>query len=109
MRPSPFSSKRRSPSPTLADNANHELIAYYADYAKQPAKALHLAEQELRAAMTSSPSTRMPGLWRHPATMPRPNPKSSALWPSASKIPSCLTTPASSRLGGMFARLPMAI
>ena len=32
---------------TLADNANHELIAYYADYAKQPAKALHLAEQEL--------------------------------------------------------------
>jgi tetratricopeptide (TPR) repeat protein len=32
---------------TLADNANHELIAYYADYAKQPAKALRLAEQEL--------------------------------------------------------------
>jgi tetratricopeptide (TPR) repeat protein len=32
---------------TLADNANHEHIAYYADYAGQPAKALHLAEQEL--------------------------------------------------------------
>lgn len=28
------------------DNANHELIVYYADYAKQPAKALKLAEQE---------------------------------------------------------------
>jgi hypothetical protein len=31
----------------LADNANHELIAYYADFAKEPAKALRLAEQEL--------------------------------------------------------------
>ena len=30
-----------------ADNANHELIAYYADFAQEPAKALHLAEQEL--------------------------------------------------------------
>ncbi len=30
-----------------ADNANHELIAYYVDYAKQPEKALRLAEQEL--------------------------------------------------------------
>ncbi len=30
-----------------ADNANHELIAYYADYAHQPAKALRLAQQEL--------------------------------------------------------------
>src|SRR5579871_2635048 len=27
-----------------ADNANHELIAYYVDYARQPAKALRLAE-----------------------------------------------------------------
>jgi tetratricopeptide (TPR) repeat protein len=31
----------------LADNANHELIAYYTDYANQPATALRLAEQEL--------------------------------------------------------------
>jgi len=31
----------------IADNANHELMTYYADYAKQPAKALKLAEQEL--------------------------------------------------------------
>lgn len=31
-----------------ADNANHELIAYYVDYAKQPSKALRLAELELR-------------------------------------------------------------
>jgi tetratricopeptide (TPR) repeat protein len=30
----------------LADNANHELIAYYTDYAKEPGKALRLAEQE---------------------------------------------------------------
>jgi tetratricopeptide (TPR) repeat protein len=30
-----------------ADNANHELIAYYTDYARQPTKALRLAEQEL--------------------------------------------------------------
>ncbi len=30
-----------------ADNANHELIAYYVDHAKEPAKALHLADQEL--------------------------------------------------------------
>ena len=30
-----------------ADNANHELIAYYVDYARQPAKALDLARQEL--------------------------------------------------------------
>jgi tetratricopeptide (TPR) repeat protein len=29
-----------------ADNANHELVAYYADYAHQPAKALHIAERE---------------------------------------------------------------
>lgn len=29
-----------------ADNANHELIAYYTDYAKEPAKALQLAERE---------------------------------------------------------------
>jgi tetratricopeptide (TPR) repeat protein len=32
---------------TIADNANRELIAYYADFAEQPAKALRLAEQEL--------------------------------------------------------------
>lgn len=30
-----------------ADNANHELVAYYIDYAQQPAKALRLAEEEL--------------------------------------------------------------
>lgn len=30
-----------------ADNANHELIAYYADFAHQPGKALELAEREL--------------------------------------------------------------
>lgn len=30
-----------------ADNANHELIAYYIDYAMQPSKALRLAELEL--------------------------------------------------------------
>jgi hypothetical protein len=29
-----------------ADNANRELIEYYANYAKAPAKALKLAEQE---------------------------------------------------------------
>jgi tetratricopeptide (TPR) repeat protein len=29
-----------------ADNANRELIEYYADYAKEPAKALQLAQQE---------------------------------------------------------------
>jgi len=29
-----------------ADNANHELIVYYIEYAKEPAKALRLAEQE---------------------------------------------------------------
>jgi tetratricopeptide (TPR) repeat protein len=31
----------------LADNANRELTAYYADFASEPAKALRLAEQEL--------------------------------------------------------------
>jgi len=30
----------------LADNANHELAAYYTDYAQQPEKALHIAEAE---------------------------------------------------------------
>jgi hypothetical protein len=29
------------------DNANHELIAYYVDYAHQPSKALEIARQEL--------------------------------------------------------------
>jgi tetratricopeptide (TPR) repeat protein len=29
-----------------ADNSNHELIFYYADYAKQPAKALEVAQRE---------------------------------------------------------------
>jgi tetratricopeptide (TPR) repeat protein len=29
------------------DNSNHELIFYYADYAKQPAKALEVAEREI--------------------------------------------------------------
>jgi tetratricopeptide (TPR) repeat protein len=29
-----------------ADNSNHELILYYADYAKQPAKALEVARRE---------------------------------------------------------------
>jgi tetratricopeptide (TPR) repeat protein len=32
---------------TITDNANHELIAYYVDYAQQPAKALEIATQEL--------------------------------------------------------------
>ena len=31
----------------LADNANHELIAYYTDTAKEPVKALKIAEREL--------------------------------------------------------------
>jgi tetratricopeptide (TPR) repeat protein len=31
----------------ITDNANHELIAYYVDYAHQPAKALEIARQEL--------------------------------------------------------------
>jgi len=31
----------------MTDNSNHELIAYYTDYAKEPAKALHVAEQEI--------------------------------------------------------------
>lgn len=31
----------------LADNANHELVAYYNDYAQQPEKARRIAEQEL--------------------------------------------------------------
>ena len=31
----------------IADNANHELIAYYAGPGKQPAKAIAIAEQEL--------------------------------------------------------------
>ena len=30
-----------------ADNANHELIAYYTDYAGEPAKAIAIAKQEL--------------------------------------------------------------
>jgi tetratricopeptide (TPR) repeat protein len=29
-----------------ADNSNHELVSYYADYAKQPAKALEVARRE---------------------------------------------------------------
>src|SRR5260221_12619670 len=29
-----------------ADNSNHELILYYADYAKEPAKALEVAQRE---------------------------------------------------------------
>jgi len=32
----------------IGDNSNHELMAYYVDYAKQPGKALALAEQELK-------------------------------------------------------------
>ena len=31
----------------ITDNANHELIAYYVDYAHQPAKALEIAAKEL--------------------------------------------------------------
>jgi tetratricopeptide (TPR) repeat protein len=31
----------------ITDNANHELIAYYVDYAHQPANALEIARQEL--------------------------------------------------------------
>jgi tetratricopeptide (TPR) repeat protein len=30
-----------------ADNSNHELVLYYADYAKQPQKALEVAQREL--------------------------------------------------------------
>jgi tetratricopeptide (TPR) repeat protein len=30
-----------------ADNSNHELILYYADYAKQPGKALEVAQREI--------------------------------------------------------------
>jgi tetratricopeptide (TPR) repeat protein len=40
-----FESKSLQESNTK-DNSNRELIFYYADYAKQPAKALKLAEQE---------------------------------------------------------------
>jgi predicted Zn-dependent protease len=40
-----FESKALQESNTK-DNSNRELIFYYADYAKQPAKALKLAEQE---------------------------------------------------------------
>ncbi|HEV2198879.1 MAG TPA: tetratricopeptide repeat protein [Bryobacteraceae bacterium] len=32
---------------TIGDNSNHELIAYYADFAHQPEKALKIAVQEL--------------------------------------------------------------
>lgn len=32
---------------TIADNSNHELILYYTDYAKQPAKALDVAQREI--------------------------------------------------------------
>ncbi len=32
---------------SIADNANHELIAYYADFAGQPRQALEIARQEL--------------------------------------------------------------
>jgi tetratricopeptide (TPR) repeat protein len=31
---------------TKADNSNHELVFYYADYANQPAKALEVAQRE---------------------------------------------------------------
>jgi tetratricopeptide (TPR) repeat protein len=31
----------------IADNANHELITYYADFARKPAEALKIARQEL--------------------------------------------------------------
>ncbi len=31
----------------ITDNSNHELIAYYVDYAHEPAKALQIARQEL--------------------------------------------------------------
>jgi tetratricopeptide (TPR) repeat protein len=31
----------------LADNANHELVAYYLDYARQPEKGQRIAEEEL--------------------------------------------------------------
>lgn len=41
-----FEAKARLES-NITDNANHELIAYYVDYAHQPAKALAIARQEL--------------------------------------------------------------
>jgi tetratricopeptide (TPR) repeat protein len=41
-----FETKARAEM-TLADNANRELIYYYADHAKRPAEALRIAEQEM--------------------------------------------------------------
>jgi tetratricopeptide (TPR) repeat protein len=41
-----FEAKARAEM-TLADNANRELIYYYADHAKRPAEALRIAEQEM--------------------------------------------------------------
>jgi tetratricopeptide (TPR) repeat protein len=41
-----FEQKALSES-NIAGNANHELIAYYVDYARQPAKAFKIATQEL--------------------------------------------------------------
>jgi tetratricopeptide (TPR) repeat protein len=41
--------ERRSLAETnLADNSNHELIAYYVDHAHEPHKALEVAEREVR-------------------------------------------------------------
>jgi tetratricopeptide (TPR) repeat protein len=40
--------ERKSVAETnITDNSNHELIAYYVDYAHQPAKALEVAKREL--------------------------------------------------------------
>jgi tetratricopeptide (TPR) repeat protein len=40
--------ERKSLAETMiADNSNHELILYYADYAKSPAKALEVAQREI--------------------------------------------------------------
>jgi tetratricopeptide (TPR) repeat protein len=38
--------KKSMAESALADNSNHELVAYYLDYANEPAKALAIAEQE---------------------------------------------------------------
>jgi tetratricopeptide (TPR) repeat protein len=40
--------ERKSLTETMiADNSNHELVMYYADYAKSPAKALEVAQREI--------------------------------------------------------------
>ena len=99
MRPSPFSSKRRSPSPRSPTTPTTSSSPITPTTPNNPPRHCISPSRNSRAGTTSSPSMPTPGLWRHPATTPRPDPRSVALWPSVSKIPSCSTTPASSRLG----------